>query len=287
MANGMDNMRRLTLSTLVILALATPLSGCGMTGATQDKGGDATPPPQSTPGAQPWQAPDGGVMVTCSDGLPFPADTVASGGIQVDPQETEAIFTALADLKEVGGIDAPMPLQQADVEEVNRAVLWMDDATAERSLGLLISPSNSADFSLETDWYVVLGRQGEQLRATSWQSSCSARPALTEGDMWATLALSPDTSTPEDKTVNLRVSEADCTGARDPAPFLATEPVVLETEDEVTVYWTSQLIQGGADCPSNPWVERTLQLDQVLGDRTLLDGSTWPPAPITLETANN
>ncbi|GAA1117595.1 hypothetical protein GCM10009582_13530 [Arthrobacter flavus] len=79
----------------------------------------------------------------------------------------------------------------------------------------------------------------------------------------------------------------DCTGARDPAPFLATEPVVVETEDEVTVYWTSQQIQGGADCPGNPWVERTLQLDQALGDRTLMDGSTWPPAPVTLKTASD
>ncbi|WP_162148888.1 hypothetical protein [Arthrobacter sp. H20] len=283
----MDNMRRLTLSTLVIFALATPLAGCGMVGAARDGGSDATPTTQSTPGAQPWQAPDGGVMVTCSDGSPFPADTVASGGIQVDPKESEAIVAALANLKKMGGIDAPMPLQQADVEEVNRAVLWLDDATGEKALGLLIAPSNSTGFSLETDWYIVLGRQDAQLRATSWQSTCGARPALTEGSTWAEIALSPDTPTSESTTLNLRISEADCTGARDPTPFLATEPVVVETEDEVTVYWTSQQLQGGADCPGNPWVERTLQLDQALGDRTLLDGSTWLPTPVTLKPASD
>lgn len=285
MASGMDNMRRLALRTLAIFALATPLAGCGMVGAVRDGGGSATPTTQSTPSTQPWQAPDGGVMVTCSDDSPFPADTVAGGGIQVHPEESEAIVAALADLKKMGGIDAPMPLRQADAEEVKWAVLWLDDATGEKAIGLLLAPSDSTGFSLETDWYVVLGRQDAQWRATSWHSKCGARPALAEGSTWAEIALSADTPTSDGTTVNLRVSEVECTGARDPDPFLAAEPVVVKTEEEITVYWTSQQIQGGADCPGNPWVERTLQLDQALGDRALLDGSTWPPTPVVLKNA--
>ncbi|MBT2514120.1 hypothetical protein [Arthrobacter sp. ISL-30] len=85
--------------------------------------------------------------------------------------------------------------------------------------------------------------------------------------------------------MNLLVSEIECTGARAPDLFLAAEPVIVETDEEITVYWTYQQIPGDAACPGNPWVERTVHLDQNLGDRALLDGSTWPPTPVTIGDA--
>jgi hypothetical protein len=34
------------------------------------------------------------------------------------------------------------------------------------------------------------------------------------------------------------------------------------------------------NCIGNPPTEMTLTLDEPLGDRALLDGSTYPPAPV-------
>ncbi len=79
------------------------------------------------------------------------------------------------------------------------------------------------------------------------------------------------------------VSEIECTSARDPRPYLGA-PDVVETDDRVLVTLTSEASAGG-DCPSNPRVPLTLQLDQPLGDRQLYDAGTWPPTPIRVAPA--
>ncbi len=56
--------------------------------------------------------------------------------------------------------------------------------------------------------------------------------------------------------------------------------MVVEAADAVTVYWTSDAIEGAAGCPGNPVVRRVVKLDQPLGNRELLDGSSWPAAPV-------
>ena len=64
----------------------------------------------------------------------------------------------------------------------------------------------------------------------------------------------------------------------DPGPFLK-EPTVVEDDEAVTVYWVTTPPLGGS-CPSNPSVERAVDLEAPLGGRALLDGSVWPPAPV-------
>jgi hypothetical protein len=75
------------------------------------------------------------------------------------------------------------------------------------------------------------------------------------------------------------VNELQCASGRDPSEFLE-DPRVEETPESVTVFWTSQPVVGGADCQGNPSVERTIELDEPLGDRQLLDGSSYPPSPV-------
>ena len=87
------------------------------------------------------------------------------------------------------------------------------------------------------------------------------------------------TSTPRSAEPALQVNEIDCTSSRDPAPYLH-EPFVVETAESVTVYWTSTPPEGNQTCPGNPTVSRPLPLDEPLGDRQLLDGSTYPPSPV-------
>jgi hypothetical protein len=115
---------------------------------------------------------------------------------------------------------------------------------------------------------------------------CSAGPCFPEpvlaGDrrdmMWVNVQ-APDAGIDrEAKVVGVRVVEAQCTGSRDPRPFLH-EPVVVESETDVTVYWTSTP-PGAATCPGNSPFPVELTLPSPLGDRTLLDGSMYPPREI-------
>lgn len=229
----------------------------------------------------PWHAPDGEVLIRCYHAPAFPASRVADGGLDVPAGTVEEIVTALAELKDEAGIDAPRPLQQAEADEVTWAVLWSDGSAGVETMGLLLASPGSTGFALDADSHVILERQDGRLRVTGSSDSCGARPALPAGSEWAQIALPDRTASPDGTSVDVLVSEVECTSARDPEPYLAAEPVIVETDEDVTVYWTTEEIAGGATCPGNPWVERTLRLDRPLGERELLDGSTWPHRPVT------
>lgn len=121
-----------------------------------------------------------------------------------------------------------------------------------------------------------------QSRGESWDfagsGDCQLRPLLKTGVSWAEVtaegALDRGAS-----VLTVGVHERDCTGSRDPSPFLR-DPVLVQTDESVIVYWTSTPPEGGNSCPGNPTVSRELSLDAPLGDRPLLDGSRWPPTPI-------
>jgi hypothetical protein len=81
-------------------------------------------------------------------------------------------------------------------------------------------------------------------------------------------------------SITAMVSERECTSARDPSPYL-NDRIVVESDNTVTVYWTSTPPDGAQYCTGNPSVERRITLTRPLGNRTLLDGSTWPPTPVT------
>jgi hypothetical protein len=276
------NVRQPAPTLLAILAVGLSLSGCGTVRGMPEQAADSaalSAPIAST--AQPWQATNGDVLVTCHDSPAFPASLAAQGGLEVQPGEAEEIVDALAHLKGMGGIDAPGPLQSVEAEQVKWAVLWWDSSSEGETLGLLVAPPGSTGFSLDSDESVTLEWQDGQWRASSWSGTCGARPVLPAYSAWAQIALPADATNPAGTSVDLLVSEIQCTSARDPEPFLA-DPVVVETDGTVTVYWTTEQMTGDATCPSNPWVPRTIQLKGPLGDRPLLDGSTWPPARVTV-----
>lgn len=275
-------------------ASATPTKAAS---ATPTETAPATPtetagtPSMVLGGEQPWLTSDGDTLVSCSGDPFFPASLVDSGGLELSPEESEEIVAALAQMREDFGIDAPAPLQEAEAEDVPWLVLWQEDRGGDDYLGLLIAPAGSTEFSLATDDYATLHRQGDRWAANSWSGTCGARPAVPPEVSWVQLALPDDDDAPADGTdqtaatvspgaVELLVSEVECTSARDPEPFLA-EPVVVESAESVTVFWTTEAVVGGADCPGNPWVARTINLEEPLGDRELLDGSTWPPTRVT------
>ncbi len=275
-------MRRPAPTLLAILAVGLSLSGCGTVGGMPDQAADrATTSAPIAATAQTWLAPDGDVLVTCGASPAFPASLAAQGGLEVQPDEAEEIVDALAHLKDMGGIDAPGPLQAAEAEQVKWAVLWWDSSSEGETLGLLVASPESTGFSLDSDESLTLEWQDGQWRASSWSGTCGARPVLPAHSAWAQIAVPADATNPAGSSVDLLVSEIQCTSARDPEPFLA-DPVVVETDEAVTVYWTTEQMTGDATCPGNPWVPRTIQLKDPLGDRPLLDGSTWPPARVTV-----
>lgn len=279
-------MNRRLQTVLILVSLAWPLASCGA--ATTPQGGqgadgrvgDGATTTAAT-GQQPWLTPDGDVLITCGFEPAFPASVVEDGGLTVTPEARAEIVAAMAELKEEGGIDAPGPLRDAEADQVAWMVLWEGvEPDGDEGLGLLLAPPGATGFSLETDEYLALSRWNGPLGASAWGGTCRARPALDASTNWAQIAWAEDAAEADGGTLHLLVSEMECASARDPEPFLAPEPYVVETEQDVTLYWTSEAVVGGANCPTNPWVERTVELASDLGERTLLDGSTWPPRQV-------
>jgi hypothetical protein len=112
---------------------------------------------------------------------------------------------------------------------------------------------------------------------------CRLTPVLPSDLIWAQVTADPQALSPSSTSIPVWVTEYSCTSARDPDPYLK-DPIVVEDERSVTVYWTSTPPEGDQDCPGNPRVERVLELRKPLGDRVLLDGSRWPPRIATRPT---
>ena len=98
---------------------------------------------------------------------------------------------------------------------------------------------------------------------------------LPAGQDWTELTAPPDGLDRSTTDLTLLVNERACTSGRDPRPHLS-DPTIIEQDDLVVVSWTSQRPRGAQNCIGNTPVEQVVHLDEPLGDRLLLDGSTWP-----------
>ncbi|MEM8903470.1 MAG: hypothetical protein AAGF02_07205 [Actinomycetota bacterium] len=93
---------------------------------------------------------------------------------------------------------------------------------------------------------------------------------------------------PTSTELPLQIIEMACAGGQAP-DGREIVPVVTETATAVEVIVLVEGVVGGASCPGNPPVSITVELDEPLGDRVVLDGSiqpsierTWPPSPTDL-----
>ena len=244
-------------------------------------------PVTSTRGASPLRYSANGELLLACNGWPdvFPVGQVTTGMLGVDrAQFLPALREGLATM----GIDAPEPLRTApDLDAVAFRVLTQDERHAMLAFG--------RDGRIDT--VVNLVRVDGRWRIVG-HSGCALGPALEPGVTWVSMSLSqagrggppavpsPGQATgqvpPTDTTeVPVWVSERGCLSGRDPRPYLR-EPLVDETPDAVTVFWTSGDRPSEGSCPDNPSVPATLHLRAPLGTRQLLDGSTWPPRELTL-----
>lgn len=211
---------------------------------------------------------DGEILVNCGGDAHWPPSAMAAGlpGVLSDDEALHTFQHLLDDPRT--GPEAGLSLFPDGVD-VPWRVLYDGGDTVTIGLGEWTEQGPRADAT-----YLSLERAGDVWEAAGW-GDCQLASALKPGLEWAEA-----TSVREDSgSLVLQVNERQCASARDPEPYLH-EPVVVETDDAVTIYWTTTPVVGGADCPGNPSVERTVELEAPLGSRTVLDGSTYPPRPV-------
>ncbi|MGI8900266.1 MAG: hypothetical protein ACR2HA_04930 [Nocardioides sp.] len=260
------------MRSLVITASAAAalLAGCGSStvvdGATRDPVG-TNQAEDSTPVVA-----ERDPLVTC--GGPGFAVSAMSGGVD-GLADRDEVAAALERLVAEAGIDAPPALRDRDVDEAQWFVLGDSGGVLTVATGRWNRNGPGPDGQV-----VWLERIADGWDAAGW-GGCRLAPVAPPGRTWVEVTAQAPDLAPSATSVPVMVSERDCTGGRDPGPFLGT-PRVVEEAQAVTIYWASTPPQGAAECPGNPWVRRVLELQEPLGDREILDGSIWPPRPAVL-----
>lgn len=246
------------LAVTTAVAVAATAVGCGVQRSADDD-------PEDVSGTTRAEAP----MVSCGDERGWPATVLAEGvDSSFDAQAREVFATLLAD-REVAvelrhflpdGPDTEYRVLRDDGDRLTLGVGGWSDTGA--------GPGAT-----------VLGLERED-GAWVWTGGgdCHLQPVLAPGEAWVEVQRA--TPSPDDeRLLRVRLSERECVSGRDPGPFLQ-EPSVTETEESVVVSWTADRLPRSATCQGNPSVTRTVRLEEPLGDRAVLDGSTWPPSEI-------
>lgn len=104
-----------------------------------------------------------------------------------------------------------------------------------------------------------------------------ARPAPWEPAPGADLS-------PGSTSIDVLVNEVNCASGQ-PAHGRIPAPDIVYREDSIVITIGVVPRAGGQTCPSNPNTPFTVELDEPLGDRVLLDGSQEPPAEPDLDRA--
>ncbi len=259
-------MRRSML--LAAAVLSAGLSACGTETTASD-------PPGASSAADdaPFVVADGEVMVSCGgDGASWPPSVMTEGvqGVLTD-DEARGIFQGILS-DPMTGEEAALSLFPGGVD-VDWRVLHEDDNALTIGLGRWTEQGSTG----ESAHILELAREGNAWRAAGW-ADCQLSPVLKEGDSWAEVTgYKGDAASAR---LTTQVNERECTSGRDPERFLH-EPVVVETSEKVTIYWTSEPPKGGQDCQGNPSIDRVVELKQPLGTRVVFDGFSYPPREVS------
>lgn len=251
---------------LAVAGFAMLLSACG----TEKPDTESSDP--STNDEAPFvEVADGEVEVSCGDAEGWAPSVMAEGvpGVLTDGEATLLFEDILSD-PATGG-EAGLTLFRNGVD-IEWRVLRHEDESLTIGLGRWTERGPVGD-----EAYVLeLEREGDSWRASGW-GGCHLSPVLKDGFAWA--EVTGYRGEAEDTTITARVQERNCTSGRDPGSFLH-EPFVVETVDSVTLYWTAEPASGFQNCQGNPSVERVVKLNEPLGARTVLDGSSYPPGEV-------
>jgi hypothetical protein len=225
----------------------------------------ASPPPSgsiasaapSTPGLSPSASTTLDAILACGDtGIEFASSALSGPPMLVGPNEA---VDALRGFFSDGGYPG-MP-----------ASGWRTVAARGASLTFLAEGANAW-------WFVTVAADA----TGGWQAweygECHLAVHLPDALAYAKWRLDPKhPRNPDTATVTVLATEQSCANGRPPGSRLLA-PVVVETDTTVTITLVVRRL-GNADCPGNPEVSVVVPLRVALGMRTLLDGSTAPPAP--------
>ncbi|HET6562394.1 MAG TPA: hypothetical protein VFG72_11000 [Marmoricola sp.] len=207
------------------------------------------------------------LMVSCGEPPGWPVSAM-DGGID-SRLESDDVASALRLLAKEAGIDAPRALQDVSIDEAPWFVLAETGTTATVATGAWDADGPDQDAQI-----VELERAGEGWVARGWGDCTSLAPVIEPGLQWVRVNAAPDLD-PASAELEVTVNEVECTSGRDPRPFLR-RPTIVESDDSVTISWTSEAPEGDARCVGNPLVPQVVQLEEPLADRVLLDASAWP-----------
>lgn len=210
------------------------------------------------------------LRVSCSGAEPGWLPGAMATGIESETPRAD-IEAALRESEEEMGIDGPFLGARTWI------VLAEDEDTVTLGTGRWTVDGPGDDAMV-----VTYRREGDRL-VWSGHGQCPRLAPVLAGDRdWVEVTAPPGGLDRSATELTVLVMEHQCTGARDPRPFL-DEPTVTESPDRVVISWTSRRVEGDATCPGNPAVSQVVELAEPLGERTLLDGSTWPPTVVGAE----
>ena len=266
-------------ASIVLAAVALALIGCS-----------APPPPSpSSPRPVPTDA-------ASPTSRPAPVDSPSPAPSQL-PSATAATGPELAGLLECEGSD--LKLDAGGLGAPANAEL-APDGPAAALRAFLASPEAESLELPKSGWRRVLALarsvtflahgSGGWVTATveladdgTWQffegGSCPLRVRLPDGLGFATWRLDPASlPVPGDRSIVALVTEIACASGR-PTLGRLLPPVILASEEAVTIAFAVRSLPAGQDCPANPETRVLVELREPLGGRPLFDGSTFPAAP--------
>ncbi len=250
---------RITLLAIAILALGA----CGQAPATDAPTATAATgepaPTQTGPAVSPLVIADPAFPLTCGGEERFPAGALA--GVGQAQLENDPAAGVLRSVIAEGGDPDIFP-----ADGWHRVVSDPDTVVF-----VALGPG-------DPPWVMVEATLGPDGWTAGGYGACHAQPVPPEGISMADFWLDPDAAAPGPDTTTLHgmIVERACANGKPPTGRVRP-PIVAYDEHAVTITVTVSQIPGGADCPGNPSVPITIELSQPLGQRTILDGSVFPP----------
>lgn len=252
-------------ASMGVLSLALLLVGCGA---------EATPTPTSPPPLSVSQ---------------FPATTPSTVELPSPPSLALDEVPLKCGSPLVFGVDALAAIpgaERADHPAARNLRQFLDDGSLPDQSGwrLVVFNEDGALFLLPRTrgagvsfWYAEFGPAETGWEAVRW-GQCDIQPAF-EGVEAARWELAPGEQIgPGTQSFEVRVFEQACASGASPDGRIIS-PAVIPLEDSLIVIVATRPPPGPQTCQPGPPATVQVQLPEPLGDRQLLDGSTFPGEP--------
>ena len=200
-----------------------------------------------------------GIRYTCG-GHPFTPDVLSARGRAETGDSAQSVV-----LREFVGSGM---METESLPEEGWLLVGMDG----RSASFVAPTADPARFE-----YVLMDGADDAWRVTGW-GGCRPQVWFEDANP-STWVLEPAGKRPAPEATEFvaRVTETTCASGQS-SRGRVQPPIIVYTAAEVVVTFPIEPLPGdGQDCQGNPSTAGTVTLDEPLGDRTLLDGGTYPP----------